>query len=196
MKTSSILFYAVVALFAAASQPAYAAVVDWTFSGTNTGSGQITYDQNTGVISALTGSYAGEALTFIPLDSPLVHQNNPVAGVSLYQNAPNTNGGNLPFDDLFPQTVATYGIMATTGTGTNEIVYLIGEDSNGSVFFHIQADPYSYVNDYGTFSATPSGGPFGVDGVPEPSTWAMMILGFAGIGAMTYRRRKNAMLAA
>jgi hypothetical protein len=32
--------------------------------------------------------------------------------------------------------------------------------------------------------------------VPEPSTWAMMILGFAGIGAMTYRRRKSAMLAA
>jgi hypothetical protein len=28
--------------------------------------------------------------------------------------------------------------------------------------------------------------------VPEPSTWAMMILGFAGIGFMAYRR-KNAM---
>jgi hypothetical protein len=27
--------------------------------------------------------------------------------------------------------------------------------------------------------------------VPEPSTWAMMILGFAGISAMTYRRRKQ-----
>jgi hypothetical protein len=24
--------------------------------------------------------------------------------------------------------------------------------------------------------------------VPEPSTWAMMILGFAGIGFMAYRR--------
>jgi PEP-CTERM motif len=35
-----------------------------------------------------------------------------------------------------------------------------------------------------------------VSGVPEPSTWAMMILGFVGIGAMTYRRRKSAMLAA
>jgi hypothetical protein len=35
-----------------------------------------------------------------------------------------------------------------------------------------------------------------VEGVPEPSTWAMMMLGFAGIGFMTYRRRKNAMLAA
>jgi Carbohydrate binding domain/PEP-CTERM motif len=31
---------------------------------------------------------------------------------------------------------------------------------------------------------------------PEPSSWAMMILGFAGIGAMTYRRRKSAMLTA
>jgi hypothetical protein len=27
--------------------------------------------------------------------------------------------------------------------------------------------------------------------VPEPSTWAMMILGFAGLGAMMYRRRNN-----
>jgi hypothetical protein len=36
----------------------------------------------------------------------------------------------------------------------------------------------------------------GVSAVPEPSTWAMMILGFAGIGFMTYRRRsKPALLA-
>jgi hypothetical protein len=32
--------------------------------------------------------------------------------------------------------------------------------------------------------------------VPEPSTWAMMVLGFAGVGFMTYRRRKVAALAA
>jgi hypothetical protein len=36
-----------------------------------------------------------------------------------------------------------------------------------------------------------------VAAVPEPSTWAMMFLGFAGVGFMTYRRRNNlAMLAA
>jgi hypothetical protein len=29
------------------------------------------------------------------------------------------------------------------------------------------------------------------EAVPEPSTWAMMILGFAGIGFMAYRRRNN-----
>jgi hypothetical protein len=28
-------------------------------------------------------------------------------------------------------------------------------------------------------------------GVPEPSTWAMMILGFMGIGFMAYRRKNN-----
>jgi len=33
---------------------------------------------------------------------------------------------------------------------------------------------------------------FGVSAVPEPSTWAMMILGFAGVGFMTYRRKEGA----
>jgi hypothetical protein len=31
--------------------------------------------------------------------------------------------------------------------------------------------------------------------VPEPSTWAMMILGFAGIGFLAYRRRKDSTMA-
>lgn len=31
----------------------------------------------------------------------------------------------------------------------------------------------------------------GAPAAPEPSTWAMMILGFAGIGFMAYRRRKS-----
>ena len=35
-----------------------------------------------------------------------------------------------------------------------------------------------------------------VNGVPEPSTWAMMILGFCGVGLVVYRRRNQAALAA
>jgi hypothetical protein len=35
-----------------------------------------------------------------------------------------------------------------------------------------------------------------VAAVPEPSTWAMMILGFVGVSAITYRRRKSAALTA
>ena len=35
-------------------------------------------------------------------------------------------------------------------------------------------------------TATPT-----VSAVPEPSTWAMMILGFCGVGLMAYRRKQN-----
>jgi len=45
----------------------------------------------------------------------------------------------------------------------------------------------SAEGDFATFSVASD--------VPEPSTWAMMILGFCGIGAMTYRRRKSEMVA-
>ena len=31
----------------------------------------------------------------------------------------------------------------------------------------------------------------GVGGVPEPSTWAMMLLGFGGLGFLSYRRFRN-----
>jgi hypothetical protein len=47
-----------------------------------------------------------------------------------------------------------------------------------------------------TFSFTAEWEGTQVAAVPEPSTWAMMMLGFAGVGFLTYRRRKSAMLAA
>jgi hypothetical protein len=34
-------------------------------------------------------------------------------------------------------------------------------------------------------------GTWQVAAVPEPSTWAMMLLGFAGVGFMAYRRKSN-----
>jgi hypothetical protein len=35
-----------------------------------------------------------------------------------------------------------------------------------------------------------------ITAVPEPSTWAMMLLGFAGVGFMTYRRKSRPALTA
>ena len=32
-------------------------------------------------------------------------------------------------------------------------------------------------------------------GVPEPSTWALMLLGFAGLGFLAHRRRRETKLA-
>ena len=51
------------------------------------------------------------------------------------------------------------------------------------------------VIDNGTFTIGP--GTEVTSAVPEPSTWAMMILGFAGVGFMAYRRKsKPALMAA
>ena len=43
----------------------------------------------------------------------------------------------------------------------------------------------------GQISGTIAVGPATVAAVPEPSTWAMMMLGFVGLAFMTYRRRKS-----
>jgi hypothetical protein len=54
---------------------------------------------------------------------------------------------------------------------------------------------FTYTGTYSLAGATGSG-TFQVAGaVPEPGTWAMMILGFAGIGFMSYRRRYQASMA-
>jgi hypothetical protein len=38
-------------------------------------------------------------------------------------------------------------------------------------------------------------GPIPLVAVPEPSTWAMMLIGFAGLGFMGWRSRKTAAVA-
>jgi hypothetical protein len=71
----------------------------------------------------------------------------------------------------------------------------------GGVIFNL----YDFQNAYGLANSTddPSGGLGGppineaIDNfsvtaaVPEPSTWAMMILGFFGLGFMAYRRKQS-----
>jgi PEP-CTERM motif len=56
-------------------------------------------------------------------------------------------------------------------------------------------------NDFGAFRLTVSGpgnivGGTTLPGVPEPATWAMFILGFAGIGAVARRRKASVALTA
>jgi hypothetical protein len=74
-------------------------------------------------------------------------------------------------------------------------------DANGQNFFTVTAINDQFIR---TISLTATddavfedvrqvrlGGSAIAPAVPEPSTWAMMILGFAGVGFMAYRRRSN-----
>jgi len=47
------------------------------------------------------------------------------------------------------------------------------------------------VDNTGSFQVSVTGSTFVAGAVPEPSTWAMMVLGFAGIGFMAYRRKSK-----
>jgi PEP-CTERM motif-containing protein len=55
--------------------------------------------------------------------------------------------------------------------------------SGGVLFVNWQGDSF-LAND--TITIT-----FDNNGVPEPSTWAMMLIGFGGLGFVAYRRQKK-----
>jgi hypothetical protein len=114
----------------------------------------------------------------------------------------------------------TVGLSDENGTGLTDVLNVqIGSQSNhvtltadGSSFFNRPFATYTFdyvatssstaVNftlfsstDFGNNDPLIDGASFqqiAVGAVPEPSTWAMMILGFAGVGFMAYRRRNQA----
>jgi PEP-CTERM motif len=65
---------------------------------------------------------------------------------------------------------------------SNNVTVAIFED-NFTLPAGEYADVTSEANGFGSFTLTAA--------VPEPSTWAMMILGFCGLGFMAYRRKQN-----
>lgn len=112
-------------------------------------------------------------------------------------------GVNVTLGQTYVALLGTYGIAGDTGLATiaDCLVFTGGCGSTSipnlgyMVWGNIQGDrSVDWVNTNAsrdaTFSATFTGA------VPEPSTWAMMILGFVGVGAMTYQRRKKALLSA
>jgi PEP-CTERM motif len=85
-------------------------------------------------------------------------------------------------------TSTTGSIFVSAGFSGFTYDYLTNQPISGITF------NYS-PNDVQVYADLPDG--LFVVGVPEPSTWAMMILGFAGIGFMAYRRKaKPALIAA
>jgi hypothetical protein len=95
------------------------------------------------------------------------------------------------------------GSVVATGNAGPVPLY---SDSGGAVFYGFSGATFDEVRvqvqaNAGPFNSTASeAGAFdsiAIGAVPEPSTWAMMILGFAGIGFMAYRRKsKPALMAA
>jgi hypothetical protein len=84
--------------------------------------------------------------------------------------------GSLPFV-IVPQGYASGGLLSSTATFSDE------------TFSSLGVTPGRYEWTWGSGAAADS---FTlIIGVPEPSTWAMMLLGFVGLGFAGYRQRQK-----
>lgn len=86
------------------------------------------------------------------------------------------------FDSVFNFLITDNGDFTRIGfqakPGTGELIKTIRIDGLGAGFDNFKQLGFGYQLDV-------------TAAVPEPSTWAMMILGFAGVGFLAYRRNKQ-----
>jgi hypothetical protein len=150
----------------------------------------VTYDLT---LTATSGGSLGGAGTMTISSAPLTGINQ----VSNYYQTPQSGSGTL--SGLTITLGGDVFTLATENSGTNPLVQFTsgalddityaGVAANGdslmmtSQFVFFTAS--SRTQEIGNFTATIA------SAVPEPATWAMMILGFAAIGFMAYRRKQN-----
>jgi hypothetical protein len=107
--------------------------------------------------------------------------------------------------DITSSQIFITDVLITNGTNS-PLMFTLKDSAFSnitSVLDNFAGSDFSLVGDTFTFTTSSFPGPgtftavFNVGAVPEPSTWAMMILGFASVGFMAYRRRsKPALMAA
>jgi hypothetical protein len=125
--------------------------------------------------------YSGVPGNTIPSNMIDLWDNNPLDACCLVPTGyhPSNYGSYLNALVLFDEIT---GVDPRTLGGNDQAAVALGIASRDAILLEDAA--------YFTVAA---GGP--VSAIPEPSTWAMMILGFAGVGFMTYFRRKTMLVA-
>jgi hypothetical protein len=156
----------------------------WTPNGSYVGGTVGNAPPVSGGILQLQGGFNPAPTDTITFSTPVT---NPVFAIwSLGQTGIDASFNfNAPFTIEAGGPSAEYNGNPITTSGGNVVS---GIEGNGTIQFigtYTQISWTNPVNEYWY------GFTVGVDAAPEPGTWMMMILGFAGIGFMAYRR-KNA----
>ena len=108
----------------------------------------------------------------------------------------NANGvGGVGADYFYNSSPPFYTAFVTFGDGSTSDYALNTSGSGG--YFGITSDLGIKSIDFGPSGGTTTGGSFAIDNlaigtagvVPEPATWAMMIMGFGAAGSMIRRRK-------
>jgi PEP-CTERM motif len=169
----SLLLAATVSVALTLTASAEAKVYDWSYTLTDgQGSGSGTFDADATLPALIT-----DATGIISSDPGFGVGPFTVTGISGYAGADSTIYA-LGFDD---NQVSLGGISLATGAGDINIFYL---DGAPGVTNSVQNPGGGLV---ALYTADLS-----VTAVPEPSTWAMTLLGFAGLSFAGYRRARTA----
>jgi hypothetical protein len=207
------------ALGALYSTSASADIVTLTFTGTVTGidyAGYFGYNTNGSTFTAtyvfdsnLSGSNRITTSVYSDTNGGSAFSiPTPAISATLEINGLTFSTGGLYSSEFYSQNTATSGYFESYGSvsptaGSRLSNYIFTADPNAPVLTSLTT-PFSYTLNTGYYNQIYSLFQYGADNlnlysyhvtnevsaVPEPSTWAMLLLGFAGIGAMTYRRRK------
>ena len=163
-----------------------------------------TYVFNTNVPGAY--NYNGYNLFFTrggtvyPAPTPSISASLTINGHTFTETVAGSYDGYLFTSDL---SFGHFDAYAEAGVASGQYFYseIFNQDPSAPVPTSLNS-PFSY--NYNPVGSTGNVGAFSiggdnlsflpstvtlVDGVPEPSTWAMMILGFLGLGWMAYRRK-------
>jgi hypothetical protein len=174
----------------------------------------------------VTGGPGFTSPTFFGINSLLpANTNSQATGVNdagevvgFYQEGPNTSPVFTGFVDKAGSVTPLEfpGATSTQALGVNDLGEIVGDYVTGGVMHGFldnagtfttldptgsTATTINGINDSGTvvgFYVNANASTIGTEGtmVPEPSTWAMMLAGFAGLGFLGYRKVRQGKLAA
>lgn len=190
MRKSYLLAAAAFAATVFSTTPAQATVtlVSSTTGNACTGAGGIN-----NCIATQTGVVQGS--TTDPLASPLIARIDGTTGTDISTLFPTIDGSE--FNIVFDSTANTLSFTYTPGAGDPAIHYYgLSQANTYDLFYDPSAITSGTINLSDFFPNNPGWSHIdffdtgGTTSVPEPATWAMMILGFGAVGFSLRRRRK------
>jgi hypothetical protein len=165
------------------------------------------FNTSLGTTSLQPGVFSRTGGTIFSTTSPLVSANLIINGITV--SVGGTYFSELANLNSLATSFFTFRAVADIYPNANDSFTNSIQSQSASVPFPTSiVSPFTYTfqagdSSFGNFSKggeylalqpqTVTFGVFVAPAVPEPSTWAMMILGFAGVGFMAYRRNNSAL---